>query len=205
MGTASAGSIGSINNQTSDVSMTQRNTNPYSYIQPPSNTTTQKTRQSLYQGITNGSPTGMGLLAPQSTSATTFNYYYTSGFPAPQPRAVYGGGSIPVYACGAGVYVQVSPYTTFTVPTGPVEYIPAPIAGIPGACYGGCYGAGYGGGYGAFGPSGVGVAVSPGGVSLDGSYGSLGGGVSIGACGASGSLGGCFGGFGSGISGCFGF
>lgn len=58
------GDPGTTNAPTSDVTMTENNTNGNYYVQPPSNTSTSATSQSLYQGITNGVPTTSGMPIP---------------------------------------------------------------------------------------------------------------------------------------------
>jgi hypothetical protein len=75
------------NAPTSDVTMTENNNPAQFYIPPPSNTETQKTRQNLYQGITQ-QRTGNRLLAPLSVmqfgDTRSFKGPYDLGFPAPK-------------------------------------------------------------------------------------------------------------------------
>lgn len=176
-GTASQGCAGTVNNPTSDVTMTENNTNGNFYIQPPSNTTTSPTEQSQYQGVTANVPDGpvqTGLMAPQATDQygdnRSFAYTYTCGFPAPQPRVTFGGG-VPAAenaaggpnfgACGGANMPGPPPAPAGCAITAIEEMQGAPIP--PGAMYGGGCGA-FGG---AFGCAGVGFGCAGGGVSVN--------------------------------------
>ncbi|HEY9788755.1 MAG TPA: hypothetical protein V6D22_00055 [Candidatus Obscuribacterales bacterium] len=87
--TAASGDTGMTwdNAPTSDVTMTQGNNESQFFIPPPSTTATQKTRQNLYQGITQ-QRTGNRLLAPLSVlqfgDMRSFKGPYDLGFPDPK-------------------------------------------------------------------------------------------------------------------------
>lgn len=89
-GTAAQGDVGSTNQQTSDVTMTENNNESQFFLTPPSNTTTSATNQNAYQGVTAnvpGATVQTGLMAPAATmqysDTRSFNYVFTCGFPAP--------------------------------------------------------------------------------------------------------------------------
>ena len=87
--TAGSGDTGMTwdNPRSSDITVTENNNQSQFYIQPDNNFTTQKTRQNLYQGITQ-QRTGNRLLAPLSVmqfgDMRSFKGPYSLGFPDPK-------------------------------------------------------------------------------------------------------------------------